>query len=138
MIKFEKRFLRVISEQDDVTPDEMAMKGSLDQGTSPDDLGADVDSGDVAQKTVSDIQDQHGKHQQMISQIQNWIKTIDEFENYLNGDSNDSINRILGQSEADTIFDKIKSKEQTAITRVSADLLRGAINAAPSPTLKYV
>jgi hypothetical protein len=119
MSRYEKRFLRVLNEQDD---DRVAMLSTLDKGTDPDefDVGAgNMEVDDVAAAAADAISKQA---QQMKDQITSWVVRCDEFLEFLNGTESGSIQYALANAKADTILDRMKQSEQRKIGRVATEL----------------
>lgn len=116
MNDFGKRFFKVLREQDDM--DREAMEASLDQGTDPaafDTSPAPVgDSTDVAVAMAK-------QNTAMVNELKGWIESIETFLEKLNGTEN-SIQTVLAQADADTLFDKMKQSEQRKIARVATEL----------------
>lgn len=135
MSKFGKKFLTFL-EQDEQTPDEVAMAATLEGDVAPSDLGADVD----AQAATAVAQQQ----QQMVQTIQSWITKLDEFVKYLNSPTGDSIQMTLKNAIPDTILDKIRATETKKIARSAMDLaalsqvLQGYLATARDPKYKNV
>lgn len=116
MNDFSKRFFKVLREQDDIERE--AMEASLEQGTDPtafDTSPASVsDAGDVAIAMAK-------QNAAMVNELKGWIESIETFLEKLNG-TQDSIQTVLAQAEADTLFDKMKQSEQRKIARVATEL----------------
>lgn len=135
MSKFGKKFLTFL-EQDEQTPDEVAMAATLEGDVAPADLGADVD----AQAATAVAQQQ----QQMVQTIQSWITKLDEFVKYLNSPAGESIQMTLKNAIPDTILDKIRATETKKIARSAMDLaalsqvLQGYLATARDPKYKNV
>lgn len=135
MGKFEARFFNIL-EQDEQTPDAEAMAATLEPDTNPDDLGADVNA--QAAKAIAQ------REQQMVNTIKGWVDRLQEFTEYMNGTSSNSMQSILNGAEADTILDKIKTTETKKITRTATELaglsetLKGYLSTANNPKYKYV
>ena len=135
MNKFGKKFLTFL-EQDEQTPDEIAMAATLEGDVAPSDLGANIDT----QAAVAVAQQQ----QQMVQTIQSWITKLDDFVKYLNSPTGDSIQMTLKNSIPDTILDKIRATETKKIARSAMDLaalsqvLQGYLATARDPKYKNV
>ena len=135
MNKFGKKFLTFL-EQDEQTPDEVAMAATLEGDVAPSDLGANIDT----QAAVAVAQQQ----QQMVQTIQSWITKLDDFVKYLNSPTGDSIQMTLKNSIPDTILDKIRATETKKIARSAMDLaalsqvLQGYLATARDPKYKNV
>lgn len=113
MSNFSKKFFTVL-EQDEQTPDELALATTLDADTDPASLGADID----AQAATAVAQQQ----QQMVATVKDWVAKIDEFVKYLNSPTDHSIQNQLKDAVPDTILDKIRSTETKKIARSAMDL----------------
>jgi hypothetical protein len=135
MNKFGKKFLTFL-EQDEQTPDEIAMAATLEGDVAPSDLGANIDT----QAAAAVAQQQ----QQMVQTIQSWITKLDDFVKYLNSPTGDSIQMTLKNSIPDTILDKIRATETKKIARSAMDLaalsqvLQGYLATARDPKYKNV
>lgn len=135
MNKFGKKFLTFL-EQDEQTPDEVAMAATLEGDVAPSDLGANIDT----QAAAAVAQQQ----QQMVQTIQSWITKLDDFVKYLNSPTGDSIQMTLKNSIPDTILDKIRATETKKIARSAMDLaalsqvLQGYLATARDPKYKNV
>jgi hypothetical protein len=143
MTKFESRFHKVINEQD---LEKKAMTASLDKGTDPGEFDVDTTSVDSA---AADLTAQAAKIKSaqaiaMAQELQGWVERCDEFLEFLNGTSGESIQTRLANAEPDTIFDRMKQSEQRKIARVATELaaltesFRGYISQTENPAFKYV
>lgn len=140
MSSFSKKFLTILEQDEpaDVqpSPDEAALTATLDPGTDPAELGADVD----AQAATAVAQQQ----QQMIQTVQSWITKLDEFVKYLNSPTGESIQNTLKDATPDTILDKIRTTETKKIARSAMDLaalsqiFQGYLATARDPKYKGV
>ena len=143
MTKFENRFFTYILEQDD---EREAMEASLDQGTDPTEFDgvANTDNAEHAELTRKAAHIKSRQAAQMNDVLSGWIDQCDSFLEFLNGTESNSIQRVLSNSEPDTIFDKMKQSEQRKIARVATELaaltesFRGYIAQSDNPSLKYV
>lgn len=146
MNKFEKSFFKLLSEQDNAELERQAMEGSLDKGTDPAEFDTDTEpsgepSNDLAVKAA---EIKSAQSQAMQEKLSSWVMKCDEFLEFLNGTSGDSIQSVLANSEADTIFDRMKQSEQRKIARVATELaaltesFRGYISQTQNPSFKYV
>ena len=141
MSKFENRFFKVLSEQDE---DRAAMLSTLDKETNPSDFDTDVNA-------TSDINDPNSavsralseREAAMVSQVREWVTNMEEFLENLNGTEN-SIQTALANAEADTLLDKMKQSEQRKIARVATELaalaesFKGFLAQSNNASLKYV
>ncbi len=146
MNKFEKRFFNYLTEQDDASMDREAMISTLDKGTDAEsyDVSTEPDGtgGDDLASRAAEIKS--AQSQAMQGELQSWVDRCDEFLEFLNGTTGNSIQSKLANSEADTIFDRMKQSEQRKIARVATELaaltesFRGYISQTENPTFKYV
>ena len=141
MSKFENRFFKVLSEQDE---DRAAMLSTLDKDTNPEDFDTDTAS-------PTDINDPNSavsralseREAAMVSQVREWVSSMEEFLENLNGTEN-SIQTALANAEADTLLDKMKQSEQRKIARVATELaalaesFKGFLAQSNNSSLKYV
>lgn len=141
MSRYEKRFLKVLNEQDD---DRAAMLSTLDKGTDPDEFDAgagNIEVDDVAVAAADAISKQA---QQMKNQITGWVNRCDEFLEFLNGTEPGSIQYALANAKPDTILDRMKQSEQRKIGRVATELAALAesfktyVSQSDNPQFKYV
>ena len=123
---FEKNFLKVIKEQDelkigsDVERD--AMASSLDDGTDPSEFDVNMEP-DPSIEMGDDVALAMAKqNQKIVSTIQGWISKTEEFLTFLNGENPDSIQSTLAQASPETVMDKMKQSQQQKIARVASDL----------------
>jgi hypothetical protein len=141
MSKFENRFFKVLSEQDE---DRAAMLSTLDKDTNPEDFDTDTAS-------PTDINDPNSavsralseREAAMVTQVREWVSNMEEFLENLNGTEN-SIQTALSNAEADTLLDKMKQSEQRKIARVATELaalaesFKGFLAQSNNSSLKYV
>lgn len=133
---FQKRFFTIL-EQDEVEPqtDAEAMASTLEPGTEPDQLGANVDQS-AAQAITK-------REQQMVDQINTWVSQLTEFTEYLNGTGDGSIQTVLKNAEPDTLLDKVRTTETKKIARAATDLaslvetLKGYLATSRDPKYRY-
>ena len=125
MTKFEKRFFKVLKENDE---DKEAFELELDDDTSSEDFDIDVEA-DV--EATADIQDPAIKaaeataeiHEAQINTLRGWISSGDQFLKMLNdAEDPNSVQAVLANAQADTIFDRMKQSEQRKIARVATEL----------------
>ncbi len=143
MTKFESRFFKVINEQD---LEKKAMTASLDKGTDPGEFDVDTTSIDsaAADLTAQAAKIKSAQSQAMAQELEGWVGKCDEFLEFLNGTSGESIQTKLANAEPDTIFDRMKQSEQRKIARVATELaaltesFRGYISQTENPAFKYV
>lgn len=141
MSKFENRFFKALLEQ---TEDRAAMVDSLDDNTNPEDFDvsptSDLSQDDPNAKVVQALSE---REEAMVSQLKGWITNMESFLQELNG-TQDSIQTVLANAEADTLFDKMKQSEQRKIARVATELaaltesFKGFLAQSGNTSLKYV
>jgi len=125
MTNFEKRFFKVLKENDE---DKEAFELELDDDTSSEDFDIDVEA-DV--EATADIQDPAIKaaeataeiHEAQINTLKGWISSGDEFLKMMNdAEDPNSVQAVLANAQADTIFDRMRQSEQRKIARVATEL----------------
>lgn len=122
MTKFENRFFKVLSEADDFETDQEAMEATLDVDTDPTEFDAETpDIADADDAAMRAAQASSDLALQMKQELEGWVSEMDAFLQKLNGQEG-SIQSVLANAEADTIFDRMKQSEQRKITRVATEL----------------
>jgi hypothetical protein len=113
---FKKQFNSLLNEEDLPPPagDVAAMKDGLDGTTEP---GA---FNDVAPNPTGDVMANETGH--VTGKLQDWIGKIEEFIEYLNGLSPDSINYELNKADCSSIMSDVQRSESKKISRVAQDL----------------
>ena len=141
MSKFENRFFKVLSEQDE---DRAAMLSTLDKDTNPEDFDTDTATPTNANDPNSAVSRALSEREAaMVSQVREWVASMEEFLENLNGTEN-SIQTALANAEADTLLDKMKQSEQRKIARVATELaalaesFKGFLAQSNNSSLKYV
>jgi hypothetical protein len=93
--------------------DEAALAAGLDDGSSPDDFAvADNPTGQIEADGVG----------QATGKLNDWIVKIEEFIEYLNGLSPDSMNYELNRADCSSIMSDVQRSESKKISRVAQDL----------------
>jgi len=118
MSVFQKRFIKVVEAAnvlDDMADDKEAMAATLDQGASPTDYEVNAPS-----LSTKDVLKQ--SYEMQAGELQQWISEIDKFVQYINGDTDVSIQSKLHNASCDTMFEKIASSESKKIARVASEL----------------
>lgn len=118
MSVFQKRFIKVVEAAnvlDDIADDKEAMAATLDQGASPSDY-------EVNAPTLSTQDVLKQSYEMQAGELQQWIIEIDKFVQYINGDTDSSIQSKLHNASCDTMFEKIASSESKKISRVASEL----------------
>lgn len=148
---FESRFKKILSEEPEVapapapevaaepglTPDQAAMQSTLDQGSEMSDFNVNAPSMEADRLNTQSAQ-------QMFLKLGEWVHTIDEFVEFLNGTGPESMQSILHSSQPDTIFEKVANSQTKKISRSAMDLsslseaLKGYLVTANDPKYKGV
>ena len=145
MTKFENRFFKSLNEQSN--EDRVAFEAELDDDTSAGDFDVDVEVDEVAVEedpNVKAAQAVSERNAAMRTKLEGWVGEIEQFLEYLNGASPDSIQTLLANAEPDTIFDRMKASEQRKIARVATELaalnesFKGYIAQTGNAQFKYV
>jgi methyl-accepting chemotaxis protein len=117
--KFQNKFRKILRENPEL--EVSAMQDTLDDGTDISEF--DVDSDVDVSSGENDVADALSRQQQqMLGQLQGWIDQVEQFLEYLNGDNPESIQSKLANAIPDTIMDKVKTSQQSKISRVASDL----------------
>ena len=112
MTKFERRFLKSLLEQSE---EREAFEAELDETTDAGDFDVDVDVDEVTVKEDPAIKAAaavNERNEAMKEDLRSWIKAMEGFLDYLNGEEPTSIQQQLANAEPDTIFDRMKASEQ--------------------------
>lgn len=112
---FRKRFVKVVEAANEADADRAAMAATLDQGTAP-------TAFDVKAPTLSTTDVLKQSYEMQASELQAWIGEIENFVQYINGDTDASIQSKLHSASCDTMFEKIASSESKKIARVASEL----------------
>ena len=124
-MKFADRFLVVLEKEVGLTPDPVqdpvlqadrpqeqeAMAKTLDHGTKASQYNVPMPASKADEQ----------KYQQ-IEELKQWISTIDDFIEFLNAPTENSIQARLHTAGCDTMFDDIARSEKKKIARLAADL----------------
>ena len=144
MTKFERRFFKSLTEQKE---ERVAFEAELDKDTDAGDFDVDVEVDEVAVEedpNVKAAQAVSERNAAMRTQLEGWVGEIEQFLEYLNGSTPDSIQTLLANAEPDTIFDRMKASEQRKIARVATELaalnesFKGYIAQTGNAQFKYV
>jgi hypothetical protein len=138
---FKTAFVHVLHEQP--TPEEMsdseAMEQSLDKGTDPAAFDTTADDG-AADHLMATSKLQAS----MVGAVEEWIRRLSEFSEFLNGTGPESMQSKLKNSIPETLFDKIRIAESKKIARVSmevtalCEMMKGYSATSNSPKLRGV
>ena len=115
MSVFQKRFIKVVEAANELDEDKAAMAATLDQGTSPSDYNVNAPT-----LSTQDVLKQ--SYEMQAGELQGWISEIEKFVQYINGDTDGSIQSKLHNASCDTMFEKIASSESKKISRVASEL----------------
>ena len=144
MARFENRFFKVLTEQDN---EREAMEATLDADTDAGEFDVDVE---VDETVVGDDPNVAAaiaveeRNEAMRITLQGWIEEMKNFLTFLNSQDPASIQSALSNAEPDTIFDRMKDSEQRKIARVASDLasleqgFEGYLAQSANPQFKYV
>ena len=151
MHKFERRFFKSLNEQtalnEQVEEERAAFEAELDDNTEAGDFDVDVEVDEVAVEedpNVKAAQAVSERNAAMRTQLEGWVGEIEQFLEYLNGSTPNSIQTLLANAEPDTIFDRMKASEQRKIARVATELaalnesFKGYIAQTGNAQFKYV
>jgi|TARA_R100001594_G_scaffold16207_2_gene33580 hypothetical protein len=145
MHKFERRFFKSLNEQTE--EERVAFEAELDDDTNAEDFDVNVDVDEVAVEedpNVKAAQAVSERNAAMRSTLEGWVGEIEQFLEYLNGSSPESIQTLLANAEPDTIFDRMKASEQRKIARVATELaalnesFKGYLAQTGNAQFKYV
>jgi HSP90 family molecular chaperone len=151
MHKFERRFFKSLNKQkslnEQVEDERAAFEAELDDNTEAGDFDVDIEVDEVAVEedpNVKAAQAVSERNAAMRTKLEGWVGEIEQFLEYLNGSSPDSIQTLLANAEPDTIFDRMKASEQRKIARVATELaalnesFKGYIAQTGNAQFKYV
>ena len=145
MHKFERRFFKSLNEQ--AEEERAAFEAELDDNTEAGDFDVDVEVDEVAVEEDPNVvaaQAVSERNAAMRTQLESWVGEIEQFLEYLNGSTPNSIQTLLANAEPDTIFDRMKASEQRKIARVATELaalnesFKGYIAQTGNAQFKYV
>ena len=151
MHKFERRFFKSLNKQkslnEQVEDERAAFEAELDDNTEAGDFDVDIEVDEVAVEedpNVKAAQAVSERNAAMRTKLEGWVGEIEQFLEYLNGSSPDSIQTLLANAEPDTIFDRMKASERRKIARVATELaalnesFKGYIAQTGNAQFKYV
>lgn len=121
--KFKAKFLKILQEAPELDIDPELERDAADMSLDDD---VAIDDFDVDTTPDPDAMNEVGYavsrlHQQMASTVDQWSAEIDNFIEYLNGSSSNSVQTIIGNATEGTILGKLKNKQDN-IGRIAADL----------------
>ena len=123
MAKFEKRFYTTLHEARE--EEKIAFETELDKDTDVEDFDVDIDVDETIVDDDPNVKAARAvgeRNEAMRAKLEGWVGEVEQFLEYLNGSTPDSIQSILAVAEPDTIFDQMKSSEQRKIARVATEL----------------
>lgn len=140
MITFAKRFQTVLEQDEQVpveqgSPDAAAMTNTLEPGTDPDALGADIDT--HASNAINN------REQKQAQQLTEWVSKLEDFMQFLNGVEPGSIQSVLKNAVPDTLLDKVRGTETKKIARTATDIatlietFKGYLATSRDPKYRY-
>ena len=144
MARFKNKFFKVLKEQDE---EREAFEATLDDNTAAGDFDVDVEVDETVVEDDPNVKAAiavEERNEAMRITLQGWIGELDQFLEFLNSESPESIQSALASAEPDTIFDRMKDSEQRKIARVASDLasltqsFKGFIAQSANPQFKYV
>ena len=148
MTKFERRFFNSLATLKEAKVEEReAFEAELDDNTDAGDFDVDVEVDEVAVEEDPNVKAAVAvgeRNAAMKAKLEGWGGEIEQFLEYLNGSTPDSIQTILATAEADTIFDRMKASEQRKIARVATELaalnesFKGYLAQTGNAQFKYV
>jgi len=95
----------------DRSQDQAAMGNTLDAGTNPGDYNVPHPASKADEQKYIQIEE-----------LKSWIKTIDDFIEFLNAPQDGSMQVRLHTAGCDTLFDDIARSEKKKIARLAAEL----------------
>tara|TARA_R100000781_G_scaffold69958_1_gene43979 strand:- start:84 stop:521 length:438 start_codon:yes stop_codon:yes gene_type:complete len=145
MAKFEKRFYTTLHEARE--EEKIAFETELDRDTDVEDFDVDIDVDETIVDDDPNVKAARAvgeRNEAMRAKLEGWVGEMEQFLEYLNGSTPDSIQSLLATAEPDTIFDQMKSSEQRKIARVATELaalnesFKGYLAQTGNAQFKYV
>ena len=96
--------------------DEDAFASSLDDGTNPSDFDTQTPTGAPAVSPEDQVREKQ------VQQLGQWIDKLTSFTSYLNGVDNNSIQKVLNDSEEGSLFAEIARGERKRIARLAQEM----------------
>ena len=148
MTKFERRFFNSLRTVNEAAVEEReAFEAELDDNTDAGDFDVDVDVDETVvddDPNVKAAMAVNERNEAMKEELRGWIKAMEGFLDYLNGEEANSIQQQLANAEPDTIFDRMKASEQRKLARVATELagvtesFKGYLAQTGNSQFKYV
>ena len=145
MTKFERRFYKSLTEE--AVEEREAFEAELDDNTNAGDFDVNVDVDETVTEEDPNVKAALAvseRNAAMRATLEGWVGEIEQFLEYLNGSTPNSIQTLLANAEPDTIFDRMKASEQRKIARVATELaalnesFKGYIAQTGNAQFKYV
>lgn len=116
---FSSYFKKLLTEEDELTDpdiagDDQALQAGLDADTDPETFN------DVPDNPQGEIQAVGSND--AVGKLNQWIKEIENFIEYLNGLSPNSVNFELNRADCSSIMSDVQRSESKKISRVAQDL----------------
>ena len=121
MTKFERRFFRSLGTVNEAVAEREAFEAELEDGTDAGEFDVNVDVDETVVEDDPNVKAAVAvseRNAAMRATLQGWVSEIEVFLEYLNGSSPDSIQTLLANAEADTIFDRMKIGRASCRERV--------------------
>lgn len=83
--------------------EDVALKDTLDTGVSPEDYLTDPEADKELQRQIN------ARNKEIASVIEDWVNKIENFKEFLNGTSDDSLQSILAKAQPGTLFAKVQA-----------------------------
>jgi hypothetical protein len=147
MTKFERRFFKSLGTVNEAVAEREAFEAELEDSTDAGEFDVNVDVDETVVEDDPNVKAAVAvseRNAAMRATLQGWVSEIEVFLEYLNGSSPDSIQTLLANAEADTIFDRMKASEQRKIARVATELaalnesFKGYLAQTGNAQFKYV
>ena len=147
MTKFERRFFKSLGTMNEAVAEREAFEAELEDGTDAGEFDVNVDVDETVVEDDPNVKAAVAvseRNAAMRATLQGWVSEIEVFLEYLNGSSPESIQTLLANAEADTIFDRMKASEQRKIARVATELaalnesFKGYLAQTGNAQFKYV
>ena len=147
MTKFERRFFKSLDTYNEAIEEREAFEAELEDNTDAGDFDVDVDVDETVVEDDPNVKAAVAvseRNAAMRATLEGWVGEIEQFLEYLNGSTPDSIQTLLANAEPDTIFDRMKASEQRKIARVATELaalnesFKGYVAQTGNAQFKYV
>lgn len=122
MALFKNVFTTLLEQEEEIVPPvdspegENPLEGELEPGTTPEQLGANVEPG----QDIESLKQQSVESQK--AELDTWISKLEEFKNFINDPKSDSIQVKLQNASCDSLFEKIANSEHKRLSRVAMEI----------------